>query len=138
MDTKNYLGQIKRYDRMIANKIEEIKNLRSSIYGMPSFSAGERVQNSGTKDIVGSGAPKIADMESEVRTLSRKREEIVRQIEKIPDTDMYDVLAKRFVLYKDFKVISVEIKKSKRQTFFIYDNAIDTFEKMFGYLYMGD
>lgn len=138
METKNYLGQIKRYDRMIANKIEEIKNLRESIYGMPSFSAGERVQTSCTKDIVGSGAPKIADMESEVRTLSRKREEIVRQIEKIPDTDMYDVLAKRFVLYKDFKVISVEIKKSKRQTFFIYDNAIDTFEKMFGYLYIGD
>ena len=30
MDTKNYLGQIKRYDRMIANKIEEIKNVSVS------------------------------------------------------------------------------------------------------------
>jgi hypothetical protein len=136
METKKYLGQIKRYDRMIMNKMEEIRNLRATIYGMPSFSGGERVQISGTKDIVGSGAPKIADLEAEIRTLARKREEIVRQIEKIPDTDMYDVLAKRFILDKDFKVIGVEIKKSKRQTFSIYDNAIDSFEKMFGYLYL--
>ena len=28
METKNYLGQIKRYDRMIANKIEEINSIQ--------------------------------------------------------------------------------------------------------------
>lgn len=138
MTTKEYLNQIRRYDCQISNKLEEIKELRLRISGTSSFSNGDRVQTSGSKDQVGSCVSKIVDMEREVDALIDKRLEIVKQIEEISDADMYDVLAKRFVLDKDFKVISVEIKKSKRQTFFIYDNAIDTFEKMFGYLYMGD
>ena len=138
MTTKEYLSQIRRYDCQISNKLEEIKELRLRISGTSSFSNGDRVKTSGSKDQVGSCVSKIVDMEREVDALIDKRLEIVKQIEEISDADMYDVLAKRFVLNKDFKVISVEIKKSKRQTFFIYDNAIDTFEKMFGYLYMGD
>lgn len=135
MTTKEYLGQIRRYDRMIQNKIEELKNVRSSICGISSFSGGDRVQTSGGKDTIGSGVTKAIVMESEIKTLIDKRAVIVKQIESITDTDLYDILAKRFILNKDFKVIGIEMNKSKSQTFHLQDNALEVFERKFGNIY---
>lgn len=136
MTTKEYLSQIRRYDCQISNKLEEIKELRLRISGTSSFSNGDRVQTSGSKDQVGSCVSKIVDMEREVDALIDKRCEIVSQIEAISDADMYDVLAKKWILQKGFKVIGIEIKKSDRQVFNIYENAMDIFEHTFGHLYL--
>lgn len=135
MTTKEYLSQIRRYDCQISNKLEEIKELRLRISGTSSFSNGDRVQTSGSKDQVGSCVSKIVDMEREVDALIDKRLEIVKQIEAISDADMYDVLAKKWILKKGFKVIGIEMKKSDRQVFNIYENAMDLFEHTFGHLY---
>ncbi len=136
METKKYLSQITRYDRMIANKMEEIKNLRVTLFGISSFSGREMAHTSGTKDFIGSGVSKIADLESEIRAISQKRDDIVHQIEKVTDTDMYDVLAKRFILNKSFGEIGADIHRSDRQTYRIYDEAVKKFEKMFGSAYL--
>ena len=136
MTTKEYLSQIRRYDCQISNKLEEIKELRLRISGTSSFSNGDRVQTSGSKDQVGSCVSKIVDMEREVDALIDKRLEIVKQIETISDADMYDVLAKKWILQKGFKVIGIEMKKSDRQVFNIYENAMDLFEHTFGHLYL--
>jgi hypothetical protein len=136
MTTKEYLSQIRRYDCQISNKLEEIKELRLRISGTSSFSNGDRVQTSGSKDQVGSCVSKIVDMEREVDALIDKRLEIVKQIEAISDADMYDVLAKKWILRKGFKVIGIEMKKSDRQVFNIYENAMDLFEHTFGHLYL--
>nr|DAG65100.1 MAG TPA: Protein of unknown function (DUF722) [Bacteriophage sp.] len=136
MTTKEYLSQIRRYDCQISNKLEEIKELRLRISGTSSFSNGDRVQTSGSKDQVGSCVSKIVDMEREVDALIDKRLEIVKQIEAISDADMYDVLAKKWILKKGFKVIGIEMKKSDRQVFNIYENAMDLFEHTFGHLYL--
>ena len=136
MTTKEYLSQIRRYDCQISNKLEEIKELRLRISGTSSFSNGDRVQTSGSKDQVGSCVSKIVDMEREVDSLIDKRCEIVSQIEAISDADMYDVLAKKWILQKGFKVIGIEMKKSDRQVFNIYENAMDLFEHTFGHLYL--
>ena len=136
MTTKEYLSQIRRYDCQISNKLEEIKELRLRISGTSSFSNGDRVQTSGSKDQVGSCVSKIVDMEREVDALIDKRLEIVKQIEAISDADMYDVLAKKWILQKGFKVIGIEMKKSDRQVFNIYENAMDLFEHTFGHLYL--
>lgn len=136
MTTKEYLSQIRRYDCQISNKLEEIKELRLRISGTSSLSNGDRVQTSGSKDQVGSCVSKIVDMEREVDALIDKRLEIVKQIEEISDADMYDVLAKKWILQKGFKVIGIEMKKSDRQVFNIYENAMDLFEHTFGHLYL--
>lgn len=136
MTTKEYLSQIRRYDCQISNKLEEIKELRLRISGTSSFSNGDRVQTSGSKDQVGSCVSKIVDMEREVDALIDKRLKIVKQIEEISDADMYDVLAKKWILQKGFKVIGIEMKKSDRQVFNIYENAMDLFEHTFGHLYL--
>lgn len=136
MTTKEYLSQIRRYDCQISNKLEEIKELRLRISGTSSFSNGDRVQTSGSKDQVGSCVSKIVDMERGVDSLIDKRCEIVSQIEAISDADMYDVLAKKWILQKGFKVIGIEMKKSDRQVFNIYENAMDLFEHTFGHLYL--
>ena len=136
MTTKEYLSQIKRYDCQISNKLEEIKELRLRISGTSSFSNGDRVQTSGSKDQIGSCVSKIVDMERDVDALIDKRCDIVNQIEAIHDADMYDVLAKKWILQKGFKVIGIEMKKSERQVFNIYENAMELFENTFGYSYL--
>lgn len=136
MTTKEYLSQIRRYDCQISNKLEEIKELRLRISGTSSFSNGDRVQTSGSKDQIGSCVSKIVDMERDVDSLIDKRCNIVNQIEAISDADMYDVLAKKWILQKGFKVIGIEMKKSDRQVFNIYENAMELFEHTFGHLYL--
>ena len=136
MGTKEYLGQISRYDCMMANKICEIRKLLSDIYGISSSQGSERVQTSGVKDAVGDSVSRLVDLQSEVDELSKKRCKIIAQIEQLPDAIMYDVLAKRFVLDKTFDEIGADIRKSSRQTYRIYNMAIKRFEKEFGSTYL--
>ena len=136
MTTEEYLDQIRHYDWQITNKLEEISELRERLKGASSVSNGERVQTSGDKDRVGSCVSKIVDMEREVDSLIDKRLVIVRQIESVRDPQMYNVLAKRWILGKDFKVIGIEIGKCRRQTSNIRDNALAEFERMYGELYL--
>lgn len=136
METKEYLGQIARYDCMMANKICEIRKLWVSIYGIPSSQGGERVQTSGIKDVVGDGVSRLVDLQSEVDELSKKRHRIITQIEKLSDVRMYDVLTKRFVLNKTFDEIGADMRKSSRQIYRIYDDAIEKFESEFGSAYL--
>lgn len=136
MTTEEYLDQIRHYDWQITNKLEEISELRERLKGASSVSNGERVQTSGDKDRVGSCVSKIVDMEREVDSLIDKRLVIVRQIESVRDPQMYNVLAKRWILGKDFKVIGIEIGKCRRQTSNIRDNALSEFERMYGELYL--
>lgn len=136
METKEYLGQIARCDCMMANKICEIRKLRSNIYGISSSQGCERVQTSGVKDVVGDSVSRLVDLQAEVDELSKKRCKIIAQIEKLQDVRMYDVLTKRFVLNKTFDEIGADIQKSSRQTYRIYDMAIKRFEKEFGSTYL--
>lgn len=135
METREYLSQIRRYDHMIDNKLKEIENLRSIICGTSARSIGERVQTSCDRDKISSAVSKIVDMENEVDALIDKRYDIVQQIESIPDVNMYDVLAKRFILGVELKAIRLDGIDSLKQVKRIFYNALDKFEGMYGNLY---
>ena len=108
MTTQEYLWQIQRFERMITNKLDEIHKLRMILSGTSSIgNLTEKVQTSGNKDRIGSSVVKIVDMENEVDELIDKRYEIVRQIESLPDTQMYDVLAQRYVSGREMKAIQL-------------------------------
>lgn len=136
METREYLSQIRRYDHMIDNKLKEIENLRSIICGTSARSIGERVQTSCDRDKISSAVSKIVDMENEVDALIDKRYDIVQQIESIPDVNMYDVLAKRFILGVELKAIRLDGIDSLKQVKRIFYNALDKFESMYGKSYL--
>lgn len=136
MTTKEYLGQIRRYDHMIANKLEEISRFRSMAIGAPVSTDSERVQSSGSKDKVCSYISRIVDMERSVDVIIDKRYEIVQQIEHIEDSRMYDVLAQRFILFRDLKEIELDGAESLPQVKRIYYDALVAFEEKYGNLYL--
>lgn len=136
METREYLSQIRRYDHMIDNKLKEIENLRSIICGTSARSIGERVQTSCDRDKISSAVSKIVDMENEVDALIDKRYDIVQQIESIPDVNMYDVLAKKFILGVELKAIRLDGIDSLKQVKRIFYNALDKFESMYGKSYL--
>ncbi len=137
MTTQEYLWQIQRFERMITNKLDEIHKLRMILSGTSSIgNLTEKVQTSGNKDRIGSSVVKIVDMENEIDELIDKRYEIVRQIESLPDTQMYDVLAQRYVSGREMKSIQLCGVDSLRQVKRIHAKALDCFEKTYGELYL--
>lgn len=136
MDTKTYLQQISRFDRMIKNKLSEIYQLKTMACGVTVSSDNERVQTSGGKDKVCAVVSKIVDMEHEVDNMIDKRCDIVAQIESMEDTDLYDMLAQIYILKKELKVVAIEKKMSYSHAKRLHGQAVEEFEKLYGEKYL--
>lgn len=140
MDTKTYLQQIERLDRKIQNKFSEIAQLKTMATSITVAQKDVNVQTTSDKDRMGSAVAKIVDLEKEANEMIcefiEKRDVIIQQIEKIQDTNMYDILINRYVLKKDLVRISVEMGYSFKQVCRIHGNALKEFEKMYGDLYL--
>ena len=140
MTTKSYLGQIERLDRMIQNKLSEIYQLKTMACSVTVSNDGERIQNSGDKDRMGSAVAKIVDLEREtdelVDSFVRKRNRIIEQIDSIENLDFYHVLSMRYVARDTFETISVKTNWSIRKIFSLHGKALLEFEKMYGSEYL--
>ena len=140
MTTKSYLGQIERLDRMIQNNLSEIYQLKTMASSVTVSNDGERVQNSGDKDRMGSTVAKIVDLEREtdelVDSFVRKRNRIIEQIDSIENLDFYHVLSMRYVARDTFETISVKTNWSIRKIFSLHGKALLEFEKMYGSEYL--
>ena len=69
MDTKTYLQQISRLDRMINNKLSEIQQFRELARSVSAVKNEERVKTSPNFDKMGSTYCKIEKMEEELDDL---------------------------------------------------------------------
>lgn len=136
MQTKTYLGQIRKYDRMIQNKLSDIYRLEAMAVNMSIAPKNDKVQASGSKDILGDSIAKVVDMKNEVvelvDTYYDKRQTIIKQIDDIPNDEYRDVLTQRFVLCRTFDEIPDEVNMSRRKVFYIYGEALEDFERRYG------
>ena len=140
MTTKSYLSQIERLDRMIQNKLSEIYQLKTMACSVTVSNDGERVQNSGDKDRMGSTVAKIVDLEREtdelVDSFVEKRKRIVGQIDSIENVDYYNVLSMRYISRDTFETIAEKTNWSIRKVFSLHGKALLEFEKLFGSEYL--
>lgn len=140
MDTKRYLGQIERLDRMIQNKLFEINQLKHIATSITIAPKEVNVQVSSDKDRMGSAVAKLFDLEKETDKLVddyiNKRKRIIEQIDSIEDTNMYHVLSERYIMRKDLSVIAVEMGYSFKQVCRIHGNALMEFERLYGKEYL--
>lgn len=140
MDTKQYLSQIERYDKMIQNKLSEIYQLKTMICGITVSNDGERVQASGNKDRLGTTVAKIVDLEKEtdmmIKDFVEKRKRIISQIDNIDNVDYYNVLSLRYVSRCTFDEISSKTNWSLRKVFSMHGNALKVFENLYGSEYL--
>jgi hypothetical protein len=139
MDTKTYLQQISRLDRMINNKLSEIQQFRELARSVSAVKNEERVKTSPDFDKMGSTYCKIEKMEKElddlIDTYVDKKNLIVSQIDGIDNETYYHILFARYVEKKTFEKIADEMTYSFRNTTRLHGRALQEFEKKYGKTY---
>lgn len=137
-NTREYLNQIQRYEKIIHNKYIEREQLRSHATGLKSFCyESERVQTSGSHDMIGDLVAKIVDLESEITALTNeyieRRTEIIRTIDSVENSVLYEILFKKYVEGKSLGVIADEIGYAYQWTKSLHLTAIAEVQKIKGF-----
>lgn len=140
MTTKSYLGQIKRLELQMQNKLSEIGQLRELSRSVSAVVNEERVQTTPNFDKIGTMYCKIEAMEEKLSALideyMKQKNEIISQIEGLDDEIYYELLFHRYIERKTFEEIAVDIKYSFRQTLRLHGKALGAFEEKYGHLYL--
>ena len=140
MDTKQYLQQISRLDRMIQNKLSEISQLRELAMSVSAVKNEERVQTTPNFDKIGTAYCKIEEMEEKLDKLIDefvdKKNLIISQIDKIENETYYEILFARYIEKKTFEKIADEMNYSFRNTTRLHGRALREFEMKFGKTYL--
>jgi DNA-directed RNA polymerase specialized sigma24 family protein len=105
---KEFLLQLKKLDKLIANKIVEAHQWREIATNSTVNMSGERVQSSGSHDTVANAICAYLDLEKEIDraidALIEKKKDVLNVIEQL-DAVEYDVLHKIYV--QDFTLQDV-------------------------------
>ena len=140
LETKKYLSQIERLDRVIQNKLTEIYQLKTMACNIVVSTENERVQSSGDKERMASTVAKIVDIEREIDSLIdtqlERKNVIIGQIESLERNDMYHILFNRYVKRASFGDIAKEMNYSERHIITLHGEALQEFERKFGNLYL--
>ena len=139
LETKQYLGQISRLDRMIKNKMTELSQYRDLIYGLSGVVNEERVQKSPDFDKMTGKVAKVLKIESKIDELIDeyvdKKNLIISQIDSIENEIYYEILFARYIEKKTFEKIADEMMYSWRQIIRLHGKALQEFEKIYGKTY---
>ena len=140
MDTKQYLRQISRLDKMIKNKIVELYQLKELYTSISAIKSDENVQTTPNFDKIGTAYAKICEKEQELDEITDlyidKKSIIISQIDQMDDETHYEILFSRYVERKTFEKIADEMSYSWRQIIRLHGIALKEFEKLHGNKYM--
>lgn len=139
METKEYLQQIGRYDRLINNKLVELAQYRSMACSVSAVQNDERVQSSPSYDTMDKIVSKIEQMENEIdmlvdRYIDNKRI-IISQIDSMSDEMTYQILFSRYVEQKTFEKMAIEMNYCYKQIIRRHGKALQEFEQKWGNTY---
>lgn len=133
-ETKKYLSQVYNLNCRIENKKSERDQLRELAMSVSSFSNRERVQTSGSQDKMGDTVAKILDLETEITAsiveYLGKKEEVIRTIESVENTNMYNLLYKRYVDGKTLTTIADEMGFSEDYIKHLHGDALRVVKKI--------
>lgn len=139
METKEYLQQIGRYDRLINNKLVELAQYRSMACSVSAVKNDERVQSSPSYDTMDKIVSKIEQMENEIdmlvdRYIDNKRI-IISQIDSMSDEMTYQILFSRYVEQKTFEKMAIEMNYCYKQIIRRHGKALQEFKQKWGNTY---
>lgn len=139
METKEYLQQIGRYDRLINNKLVELAQYRSMACSVSAVKNDERVQSSPSYDTMDKIVSKIEQMENEIdmlvdRYIDNKRI-IISQIDSMSDEMTYQILFSRYIEQKTFEKMAIEMNYCYKQIIRRHGKALQEFEQKWGNTY---
>lgn len=133
MKAKDFLGQLKKLDTMIANKLIEKEQWRVIASGSTAQTGGERVQSSGNLHKMEDAICRYIDMEAEInecidRLIDAKRE-VLRVIEQLNATE-YDVLHKIYVQYLIFDDVAAAYDKTYSWATTVHGRALKNVQRI--------
>ena len=135
MDTKQYLNQISRYDRMINNKLSEISQLRELTMSIQAVSYEEKTGPVNKKtDKIGNAFCKIEEMEEKLDKLIDEyvdlKREIMLIISMVKSERHREILSKKYIELKSIYEIAEELGITDRGCKKAHKKALDEFEKI--------
>ena len=139
MTTEKYLRQIKKLNKMIVNRLNEIDRWHEMAENVSSKRfVADLVQSSGVQDRLGIIVAKIVDAESEVDRLVdmyvEKKSTIIKQIESMEYKE-YVVFYGKFIDEKPIADIADELECTTRQVSRYYRSGLIDFEEKYGEFY---
>ncbi len=135
MTAKQYLRQVRRLDDIVNAKLEQVTELRSLATKMTSTPRLDAVQSSGEQDKISAVVAKIVDLEHDInRTVDElidlKAEAIV-MIDSIPNDDYRLLLTLRYLNFKTWEQIAVDMNYSYQWVHVLHSRALINFGEMF-------
>ena len=128
MTAKKYLGQAYRLDQRINSKLEQVMSLRDlttkATATMSDMPGGGSRNVYRMQDIIG----KIIDLEDEINqdidALVDLKREMVATIKAVADPECQTLLELRYLCFKTWEQIAVDMQYSTRNIYKLHDRAI--------------
>ena len=128
MTAKEYLSQAYRVDRMITAKLQQVQSLRElatrATSTMSDAHVGGSRNNHRMEDIIA----KMIDLENEINgdidCLMDLKRGIVAAIKSVPDPDHRVLLELRYLCFRSWGEIAIDIHYSKQRVFQLHNDAL--------------
>ena len=128
MTAKEYLGQAYRLDQRINSKLEQVMSLRT--LATKATSTLSDTPPSGTRNVhrMEDIIVKIIEMENEINrdidNLVDLKREMVSVIKTVTDPELQTLLELRYLCFKSWEQIAVEMEYSIQHIFRLHDKSI--------------
>ena len=135
MATKQYLQQIYQIHRRVMHLQAQREQIRAEMYSIGSPSGkmdADKVQTSMSGDNMLRLIAKVDEVErgivAEMEELLELQHRITREIEQLPNEQQRDVLFQRYVLFKKWEQIAVDMNYTIRRVYQLHGEALEAFK----------
>ena len=129
-DVKIFLRQVKLYDTLTNNKLEELQALEDKVTKITASLGGEVVSGSRSQDKLGDAVARIVDLEREIKEdldiYKLAKKQIIDVVDKLTDPEQVDVLYKLYFFDKSWGDIAEEMHMSERNAQYIHGRALQS------------
>ena len=135
LSAKDYLSQAYRIDQRINSKIEQVQSLRN-LAAKATATLSDAPTSKGTRNIhrMEDVIVKMMDLESEInKDLNRLidlKHEIITVVKCVENPELQTLLELRYLCFKTWEEIAVEISWSIRQVYYMHGEALREIEQI--------
>lgn len=129
MSTKDYLSQAYRIDQRINSKLAQVMSLRDLLSKATGTLSGAPKSATPNPHSMEDTIAKMVDLEIEINedidALVDLKAEIMRRIKRIENTEYQTILELRYLCFKRWEEIAVDMGYSLRRVYELHDCALE-------------
>ena len=133
MSTKDYLSQAYRIDQRINSKLAQVMSLRDLLGKATGTLSGAPKAATPNPHSMEDTMAKMVDLENEINddidALVDLKTEIMRRIKRVENTEYQTILELRYLCFKRWEVIAVELGYDLRYLYKLHDQALEACDK---------